>query len=100
MTLCRSPRRRRRLGRRTRRSARPTAPECAELNARDLAELEDAAEQLLAQHDAHCIAEAIQDAYDLGHDDPDGIRFVAAQGIEDGHSPCRCAPAIDIGNAT
>ena len=44
----------------------------------------------LDRHDDGCVAEAIQDAYDLGHDEPDGIRGVAAQLLGDGDSPCRC----------
>jgi hypothetical protein len=59
------------------------------------AELEAEAEHLLVRHGPGCIAEAVQDAYDLGHDDPDGIRFVAAQLLEDGHSPCRCGQLVD-----
>ena len=67
-------------------------PDCVECASDDggWAELEAEAEQLLGRHDPHCVAEAVQDGYDLGHDDPDGIRFVAAQLFEDGHSPCRC----------
>ena len=76
-------------------------PDCAECAADDggWAQVEAQAEQLLARHDAVCVGEAVQDAYDLGHDDHDGIRLVAAQLLEDRYSSCRCgqltAPAAE-----
>ena len=72
----------------------PNCPECATDDG-GWAEVQAEFDQLLARHDAGCIAEAVQDAYDLGHDNPDGIQYVAAQLLEDGHGPCHCGQPSD-----
>jgi hypothetical protein len=69
----------------------PDCAECAELDAREVASIEDEHRAQLARHDEHCIAEAVTDAFATGHDDEESAWFVAAQLLDDGHSPCRCA---------
>lgn len=68
----------------------PNCPECATASADDWDELVAESEAFLAQHDETCVAEAIQDAFDSGTDEEQGVRFVAWQLLDDGYSPCRC----------
>lgn len=52
--------------------------------------IEGHTEEVLASHEPSCIATAVEDAYAHGTDNPDAARQVAAQLLEDGHSPCLC----------
>jgi hypothetical protein len=55
--------------------------------------LDEHGEFVLAFHDPGCVAEAIQDAFNHGVDDEAGARCAAAQLLEGGDIPCRCAPS-------
>ncbi len=68
----------------------PDCPDCAEQAAQDWADIEDEHRAVLAAHDDGCVAEAIADAFATGHDEDETAWFVAAQLLDDGHSPCRC----------
>lgn len=80
-------------------SCPPDCVECAEASAQDWADIEDEYRAALAAHDTRCIAEAIADAFATGHDTEEDAWFVAAQLLEDGHSPCRCADGRPVRGA-
>jgi len=74
-------------------------PDCSDCAADDggIAELEAEAEQLLARHNEHCVAEALRDANPCGHGPDD--RIAAAQQLGDGESPAG-AKAADLRSTT
>jgi hypothetical protein len=52
--------------------------------------IDDNTEEVLASHEPSCIAAAVEDAHAHGTDNRTSARQVAAQLLEDGHSPCLC----------
>jgi hypothetical protein len=68
----------------------PDCLECDEASAQEWADIEAEYRTALDAHNDLCVAEAIADAFATGHDTDEDAWFVAAQLLEDGHSPCRC----------